>query len=147
MAAAAGERLSFNSALAATLQDLKLTFSLRKEQRTALKSFLENKYVFRVLINYVVSVTFFIALIGCSAILLRAEGTWKTTVYPAHTANGAAPDPTSFWCGSGLPGYHVLWIPDKYLSSSKGQVALVHEGCGDEHLQGLKLFLCKVYVF
>ena len=55
MAAAAGERLSFESALAATLQDLlKLTFYLRKEQRTALKSFLENKYVFGVLINYVV---------------------------------------------------------------------------------------------
>ena len=54
MAAAAGERLSFDSALAATLQDLKLTFSLRKEQRTALKSFLEKKYVFVVLINYVV---------------------------------------------------------------------------------------------
>ena len=51
--------------------------------------------------------TFFVALIGCSAILLRAEGTWKTTVYPTHTANGAAPDPTSFWCGSGLPGY--IW--------------------------------------
>ena len=32
MAAAAGEQLSFDSALAATLQDLKLTFSLRKEQ-------------------------------------------------------------------------------------------------------------------
>ena len=39
---------SFDSALAATLQDLKLTFSLRKEQRTALKSFLKNKYVFGV---------------------------------------------------------------------------------------------------
>ena len=54
MAAAAGERLSFHSALATTLQDLKLTFYLRKEQRTALKSFLEKKYVFVVLINYVV---------------------------------------------------------------------------------------------
>ena len=54
-AAAAGERLSFHSALAAkTLQDLKLTFYLKKEQRTALKSFLKKKYVFRVLINYVV---------------------------------------------------------------------------------------------
>ena len=41
MAAAAGEQLSFDSAL-------------RKEQRTALKTFLENKYVFGVLINYVV---------------------------------------------------------------------------------------------
>ena len=51
MAAAAGKRLSFDSALAATLQDLKLTFSLRKEQTTALKSFLEKKYVFRLLIN------------------------------------------------------------------------------------------------
>ena len=49
-------------------------------------------------------VTFFVALSGCGAIPLRAEGTWKTTVYPAHTANGAVPDPTSFWCGSGLPG-------------------------------------------
>ena len=65
MTAVAGERLSFNSALAATLQDLKLTFSLRKEQRMALKSFLENKYVFGVLINYVVrAVTLFVALIG-----------------------------------------------------------------------------------
>ena len=54
MAAAAGERLSFDSALATTLQDLKLTFSLRKEQKTALKSFREKKDVFRVLINYVV---------------------------------------------------------------------------------------------
>ena len=54
MAAAAGERLSFDLALAATLQDLKLIFYLRKEQRTALKSFLENKYIFGVLINYVV---------------------------------------------------------------------------------------------
>ena len=52
MAAAAGEQLSSDSALAATLQDLKLTFSLRKEQRTALKSFLKNKDVFRVLINH-----------------------------------------------------------------------------------------------
>ena len=79
MAVAAGERLSFDSALAVTLQDLKLTFYLRKEQRTALKYFLEKKYVFRVLINYVVRasdyVTFFVALIGCSAILLRAKGT------------------------------------------------------------------------
>ena len=52
--AAAGEQLSFDSALAATLQDLKLTFSLRKERRTALKSFLEKKDVFGVLIHYVV---------------------------------------------------------------------------------------------
>ena len=52
MAAAAGEQLSFDLALAATLQDLKLTFTLREEQRKALKSFLENKYVFGVLINY-----------------------------------------------------------------------------------------------
>ena len=44
--AAAGEQLSFDSALAATLQDMKLTFSLRKEQITALKSFLEKKDVF-----------------------------------------------------------------------------------------------------
>ena len=54
MAAAAGERLSFDSALARTLQDVKLKFSLRKEQRTALKSFLEKKDVFGVLINDVV---------------------------------------------------------------------------------------------
>ena len=54
MAAAADKRLSFDSALATTLQDLKLPFSLRKEQRTALKSFLEKKDVFRVLINFVV---------------------------------------------------------------------------------------------
>ena len=45
MAATAGERLSFDSVLAATLQDLKLSFSLRNEQRTALKSFLEKKDV------------------------------------------------------------------------------------------------------
>ena len=51
MAAAAGEWLSFDSSLAATLQDLKLTFYLRKEKRMALKSFLEKKYVFGVLIN------------------------------------------------------------------------------------------------
>ena len=61
MAAAAGQQLSFDSALAATLQDLKLTFSLRKQQRTALKSFLEKKDVFGVLINYVVEA---VALIG-----------------------------------------------------------------------------------
>ena len=85
MAAAAGERLSIDSALAATLQDLKLTVSSSQSHRS----------------DYV---TFFVALIGCSAILLRAEGTWQTTVYPAHTANGAEPNPTSFWCGSGLPG-------------------------------------------
>ena len=113
MAAAAGEQLSFDSALAATLQDLKLSFSLRNEQRTALKSFLEKKDVFRVLptgysksLIYQLAplvgkrmglchsplnppfatlphghfrrsdyVTFFVARIGCSAILLRAEGT------------------------------------------------------------------------
>ena len=41
MAAADGEQRSFESALAATLEDLELSFSLRKEQRTALKSFLK----------------------------------------------------------------------------------------------------------
>ena len=41
MAAADGEQRSFKSALAATLEDLELSFSLRKEQRTALKSFLK----------------------------------------------------------------------------------------------------------
>ena len=46
MAAAAGKQLSFDSALATTLQDLNLPFSLRNEQRTALKSFLEKKDVF-----------------------------------------------------------------------------------------------------
>ena len=40
MTAAAGEQ-SFESALAATLEDLELSFSLSKEQRTALKSFLK----------------------------------------------------------------------------------------------------------
>lgn len=48
MAAAAGEQ-SFESALAATLEDLELSFSLRKEQRTALKSFLKKEDVFVVL--------------------------------------------------------------------------------------------------
>ena len=45
-------------------------------------------------------VTFFIALIGCSAILLRAEGTWKTTVYPAHTAS--VRDQTQYLSDMGL---------------------------------------------
>ena len=49
MAAADGEQRSFESALAATLDDLELSFSLRKEQRTALKSFLKEEDVFVVL--------------------------------------------------------------------------------------------------
>ncbi|XP_055053684.2 ATP-dependent DNA helicase RecQ-like [Misgurnus anguillicaudatus] len=49
MAAAAGEQLSFEAALAATLEDLNLCFSLREEQITLLKSFLSNKDVFGVL--------------------------------------------------------------------------------------------------
>ena len=61
MAAAAGEQLSFDSALAATLQDLKLTFSLRKERHWSLSSKRNSNYL--------------IALIGWSAILFRAEGT------------------------------------------------------------------------
>ena len=48
-AAAAGKQRSFESALAATLEDLELSFSLRKEQRTALKSFLKKEDVFGVL--------------------------------------------------------------------------------------------------
>ena len=52
-AAAAGSCLSTQLWLR-LFKTLKLTFSLRKEQRTALKSFLEKKDVFRVLINYVV---------------------------------------------------------------------------------------------
>ena len=47
--AAAGEQRSFESALAATLEDLELSFSSRKEQRTALKSFLKKEDVFVVL--------------------------------------------------------------------------------------------------
>ena len=100
-AAAGGEQLSFDSALAATLQDLKLSFSLRNVQRTALKSFLEKKDVFRVLPtgygkSFVVGlhslnppfatlphghfrrsdyVAFFVALIGCSSVLVRAGRT------------------------------------------------------------------------
>lgn len=74
MAAAAGEQLSFEAALAATLEDLDLCFSLREEQITLLKSFLSKKDVFGVLpTGYGNYVTFFVALIGHSAILLRAE--------------------------------------------------------------------------
>lgn len=49
MAAAAGEQRSFESALATTLEDVELSFSLRKEQRTALKSFFKKEDVFGVL--------------------------------------------------------------------------------------------------
>ena len=49
MAAAAGEQRSLESALAATLEDLELSFSLRKERRTALKSYLKKEDVFGVL--------------------------------------------------------------------------------------------------
>ena len=73
MAAAAG-----NSGL---LEDLELSFSLRKEQRTAQKSFLKKENVFGILpTGYgksLISTSFatsFVALPGCSAILLRAEG-------------------------------------------------------------------------
>ena len=61
----AGEQLSFDSALAATLEDFKLNFSLKHEQRTALESFKKKEYIKDVI---------FVALVGCSAILLRAEG-------------------------------------------------------------------------
>ena len=73
MAAAAGERLSFDSALAATFKDVKLNVSLRKEQITALKSFSNTSpWTNFHRSDYVTSL---VALIGCSAILLRAEGT------------------------------------------------------------------------
>ena len=49
MAAPAGEQRSFESALAATLEDLEFSFSLREEQRTALKTFLTKEDVFGVL--------------------------------------------------------------------------------------------------
>ena len=49
MAAAAGEQRSFESALAATLEDLQLSFSLRKEQRSALQLFLKKEDVLGVL--------------------------------------------------------------------------------------------------
>ena len=45
MAAAAGEQRSLESALAETLEDLEFSFSLRKEQRTTLKSFLKKEDV------------------------------------------------------------------------------------------------------
>ncbi len=61
----AGEQLSFDLALAATLEDFKLNFSLKLEQRTALESFKKKEDI-----KYVI---FFVALVGCSAILLRAE--------------------------------------------------------------------------
>ena len=70
MAAAAGERLSFDSALATTLHDLKLTFYFSILPQSTIRStspwthFRHSDYV-----------TFFVALIGCSAILLHAEGT------------------------------------------------------------------------
>ena len=68
-AAAAGEQLSFDSALAAT-QDLKLTFYFSILPQSTIRNtspwtnFRRSDYV-----------TFFVALIGCSDILLRAEGT------------------------------------------------------------------------
>ena len=70
MAAAAGKQLSFDSALAATLQDLKLTFNFTILPQSTIRNtspwtnFRRSDYV-----------TFFVALIGCSAILLLAEGT------------------------------------------------------------------------
>ena len=70
MSAAAGERLSFDSALASALQDLKLTFYFTILPQFTIwntspwTNFRRSDYV-----------TFFVALIGCSAILLRAEGT------------------------------------------------------------------------
>ena len=79
MAAAAGEQRSFESALAATLEDLQLCFSLRKEQRTVLQSFLKKEDVLGVLpTGYGKSLIYqlapLVSLIGCSAILLCAEG-------------------------------------------------------------------------
>ena len=60
MAAAAGEQRSLESALAATLEDLELTEVILKKGRC----------VQSLKLNLSTSV----ALIGCSAILLRAEG-------------------------------------------------------------------------
>ena len=59
---------------------------------------------------------------GHCCALLRAEGTWKTTVYPAHTANGPVPDPTSFWCGSGLPGYTTSALTGVFVRSQRWAV-------------------------
>jgi len=43
MAADAAEQRSFESALAVTMEDLELSFSLRKEQRTIIKAFFKKK--------------------------------------------------------------------------------------------------------
>ena len=45
-----------------------------------------------------------VALVGCSAILLRAEGQQFVPPLGLSPANGEFPDPTS-GCGSGLSGY------------------------------------------
>ena len=81
MAAASEFEASFDLALAATLKDLNIHFSLRDEQITALKCFLEKRDVFGVLpTGYGKSLTtlhhllpgalatspLLVALIGCS---------------------------------------------------------------------------------
>ena len=70
MAAAAGKRLSFDSALVATLQDLKLTFDFTILPQSTIRT--TSPWTNFRCSDYA---TFFVALIGCSAILLRAEGT------------------------------------------------------------------------
>ena len=72
MAAAAGEQRPLALALAATLEDLEL-----KEQRTALKSFLKKGRCVQSFADQPrqkLNLSTSVALAGCSAILLRAEG-------------------------------------------------------------------------
>ena len=60
------------SALAATLEDLEFSFSLRKEQRTTLKSFLKKEDVFGVLpTGYGKNVIYQLALLWLA---MSAEG-------------------------------------------------------------------------
>ena len=74
----AGERRSFKSALATALEDLELSFSLRKEQRTALKSsFRKGRCVqsftdrIRRMFNQLVPLH--VALVGCSTYCVQRE--------------------------------------------------------------------------
>ena len=111
MAAAAG-----NSGL---LEDLELSFSLRKEQRTAQKSFLIKEDVFGVLpTGYGKSLIYQLApLVGKLMVLLwlvvalsycvQREFERQPFIPPLglSSVNGEFPDPTS-GCGSGLSGEH-----------------------------------------
>jgi len=82
MAAAAGKQRPFKSALPATLEDLELSFSLRKEQRTAQVILKKGRCVgsfadqIRQKFNLSTSsaAPWENTLVGCSAILLHAEG-------------------------------------------------------------------------